>query len=175
MCGPSFEALLHSAVVISALYTPSARYVVHPLYLHTINTRQPTMAVLHLTTGNVPFLQIDMQVRTRVSCATCAARVSCHVCHACHMCVQVRCFLALHRTNTLPSSEAMLTWLAEDAAWRASLQVIDIISTSAHLDYLLLISIPPDCSWRPDTGTSCRLELQTIHRFSRSRRRPIVS
>ena len=63
---------LYYTVVISALHTPSARYVVHPLYLHTINTRQPTMAVLHLTTGNVPFLQIDMQVRTRVSCATCA-------------------------------------------------------------------------------------------------------
>ena len=74
-----------------------------------------------------------------MTCATCimscVPRVSCH---ACHVCVQVRCFLALHRTNTLPSSEAMLTWLAEDAAWRASLQVIDIIST--HLDYLLHIS-----------------------------------
>ena len=88
MCGPSFEfeALLHSTVVISALHTPSARYVVHPLYLHTINTRQPTMAVLHLTTGNVPFLQIDMQVRTRVSCATCATCIMSCVPRVPHVC-----------------------------------------------------------------------------------------
>ena len=59
---------------LSTLYLPIysvPRYVVHPLYLHTINTRQPTMAVLHLTTGNVPFLQIDMQVRTRAMCRAC--------------------------------------------------------------------------------------------------------
>ena len=37
-------------------------YVVDPLYLHLINIKYPSMAVLHLVTGNVPFPQIHQQV-----------------------------------------------------------------------------------------------------------------
>ena len=79
------------------------RYVVHPLYLHTINTRQPTMAVLHLTTGNVPFLQIDMQVRTRAMCRACHVyHDMCHVYHVmCATCV-CRCGVSWRCTAPTP-------------------------------------------------------------------------
>ena len=37
-------------------------HVVEPLYLHFINIHYPTMAVMHLNPGNVPFPQMDLQV-----------------------------------------------------------------------------------------------------------------
>ena len=37
-------------------------YVVEPLYLHFINIPYPTMAVMHLNPGNVPFPKMDLQV-----------------------------------------------------------------------------------------------------------------
>ena len=36
--------------------------VVHPLYLHFININYPTMAILNMTSGNVPFPQMDLEV-----------------------------------------------------------------------------------------------------------------
>ena len=38
-------------------------HVVSPLYLHLININYPTMAVMHLNPGNVPFPQMDLQVK----------------------------------------------------------------------------------------------------------------
>ena len=38
-------------------------YVLDPLYLHLININHPTMAILHIASGDVPFLQIDQEVR----------------------------------------------------------------------------------------------------------------
>ena len=37
-------------------------HVVEPLYLHYINIHYPSMAVMHLNPGNVPFPQMDLQV-----------------------------------------------------------------------------------------------------------------
>ena len=69
-------------------------YVLDPLYLHMININQPTMAILHIISGNVPFPQIDQEARS---------------------------FLSLHRTQQMPSQVTMEAWLREDTAWRASL------------------------------------------------------
>ena len=69
-------------------------YVLDPLYLHLININQPTMAILHIITGNVPFPQIDQEAR---------------------------CFLSLHKSQQMPSKVTMTAWLREDIAWRASL------------------------------------------------------
>ena len=41
--------------------------VLEPLYLHYININYPTMAVLNVNPGNVPFRQMDLQVRKLVS------------------------------------------------------------------------------------------------------------
>ena len=46
-------------------------YVVDPLYLHLINIKYPSMAVLHIVTGNVPFPQTHQQVKSNLSEETC--------------------------------------------------------------------------------------------------------
>ena len=71
-------------------------YVIDPLYLHFININHPTMAILHLTSGNVPFPQID---------------------------VEVRCFLSLHQKRIMPELIEMMTWLENDINWRNSLNI----------------------------------------------------
>ena len=85
---PSF---LHEDCGISVLHDG---YVLDPLYLHLININQPTMAILHIISGNVPFPQIDLEAR---------------------------CFLNLHSTQQMPSKQSMMNWLREDTEWRASL------------------------------------------------------
>ena len=40
--------------------------VLDPLYLHYINIHYPTMAVMHLNPGNVPFPQMDLQVTEKL-------------------------------------------------------------------------------------------------------------
>ena len=37
-------------------------HVLEPLYMHYINIHYPSMAVMHLNPGNVPFPQMDLQV-----------------------------------------------------------------------------------------------------------------
>ena len=85
---PSF---LHEDCGIRVLHEG---HVLDPLYLHLININQPTMALLHIISGNVPFPQIDLEVRV---------------------------FLSLHKTQRMPSKQTMMDWLREDAEWRASL------------------------------------------------------
>ena len=42
-------------------------HLVEPLYLHLININYPSMAVMHLNPGNVPFPQMDLQVGRNIS------------------------------------------------------------------------------------------------------------
>eukprot|EP00092_Neocalanus_flemingeri_P004405 GFUD01004738.1.p1 GENE.GFUD01004738.1~~GFUD01004738.1.p1 ORF type:complete len:444 (+),score=154.01 GFUD01004738.1:36-1367(+) len=72
-------------------------HVVDPLYMHVINITYPTMAVLHLNTGNVPFPHMDMQARF---------------------------FLNLHKKNIVPSQMEMRQWLEEDQEWRRRLGIL---------------------------------------------------
>lgn len=72
-------------------------HVVDPLYMHVINIIYPTMAVLHLNTGNVPFPHMDMQARF---------------------------FINLHKQNILPTQKEMRLWLEEDLSWRESLGIL---------------------------------------------------
>ena len=51
-----------------ALTISETGHMVEPLYMHYINIHYPTMAVLHLNPGNVPFPQMDLQVIFRKSC-----------------------------------------------------------------------------------------------------------
>ena len=46
----------------SGLTVSEEGHVVEPLYLHYININYPSMAVMHLNPGNVPFPQMDLQV-----------------------------------------------------------------------------------------------------------------
>ena len=72
-------------------------HVVDPLYMHVININYPTMAVMHLNTGNVPFPHMDMQARF---------------------------FINLHKKNILPPQMEMWQWLEKDIEWRALLGVL---------------------------------------------------
>ena len=87
-------------------------YVVDPLYLHLINIKYPSMAVLHIVTGNVPFPQTHQQVKSKLSEETCYFFI-----------LQVKCFLNLHKTKTMPSQNEMLKWLQEDIEWRSRLNL----------------------------------------------------
>ena len=69
-------------------------HVVDPLYMHVINIEHPTMAILHLNTGNVPFPHMEMQAKF---------------------------FLTLHRENKVPLRQDMFTWLENDLKWRKQL------------------------------------------------------
>ena len=40
--------------------------VLEPLYLHCININYPSMAVLNINPGNVPFRQMDLQVHFKL-------------------------------------------------------------------------------------------------------------
>ena len=46
----------------SGLTVSEEGHMVEPLYLHFININYPSMAVMHLNPGNVPFPQMDLQV-----------------------------------------------------------------------------------------------------------------
>lgn len=66
-------------------------HVVDPLYRHIINIKYPTMGVLHLNQGNVPFPHMDMQVQY---------------------------FLNLHKMKALPEESVMRIWMEQDLLWR---------------------------------------------------------
>ena len=70
------------------------------------------MAVLHIVTGNVPFPQTHQQVMSKLSEETCYFFL-----------LQVKCFLNLHKTKTMPSQNEMLKWLQEDIEWRSRLNL----------------------------------------------------
>jgi len=72
-------------------------YVVDPLFMHVINLNYPTMAVLHINTGNVPFPAMDMQARF---------------------------FLTLIKENMVPSQQKMRDWLEQDQEWRRRLGML---------------------------------------------------
>eukprot|EP00090_Calanus_glacialis_P032024 TRINITY_DN53137_c0_g1_i1.p1 TRINITY_DN53137_c0_g1~~TRINITY_DN53137_c0_g1_i1.p1 ORF type:complete len:447 (+),score=133.32 TRINITY_DN53137_c0_g1_i1:25-1365(+) len=72
-------------------------HVVDPLYMHVINISYPTMAVMHLVTGNVPFPHMDMQARF---------------------------FLNLHNKRIMPTQKEMRQWLDDDKEWRKTLGIL---------------------------------------------------
>jgi len=70
--------------------------VVHPLYLHFININYPTMAILNMTSGNVPFPQMDLEAR---------------------------CFLNLHKNKLMPDQDVMWKWLNNDIKMKSDFNI----------------------------------------------------
>ena len=91
-------------------------HLVEPLYLHLLNINYPSMAVMHLNPGNVPFPQMDLQVMRNIYLKF-SFEKSCNLIIKC----EARAFLRLHFEESLPSQERMWCWLRADTQWRERL------------------------------------------------------
>lgn len=80
-------------------------HVVEPLYLHYINIHYPSMAVMHLNPGNVPFPQMDLQVMSDYE------EAKKH--DVTRFQPQARAFMKFHFCNILPSPFVLISNIFE--------------------------------------------------------------